>query len=336
MTTAAWPPGRVASATVGGRVLLEQVDGWALAHDGSGEPLPVEDRVPMRADTRFDLASVTKVFTGLVLVALVEQGRVDLEEPLARRLPGYTGSDEITVRQLAVHTSGLPWWLPLWSDYPDAESRRAAVLACPPEAAPGTRCTYSDLNPILLQLLLEHVTGMGLAQLVREHVTGPIGMAHTGFGPVDPALAAATEVQTDTGRGLVRGQVHDENAWSLGGVSGHAGLFGTAGDLALLGRAVLDGRLGGPLVMQDQGSSVDGERRSLVFELDRPAWMGRSSTPRTLGHTGFTGTSLVLDPVRDTVAVLLTNRVHPTRDTPSLHPVRAAFAERVAALAEGG
>ena len=311
---------------------LHEASGHALLYaDRARTLLPEADRVPTRRDTVFDVASITKVFTSLTLAALVDRGDVALGEPVRAYLPGFVGKDAITVRHLALHTSGLPWWLPLWSDWPDRAARLDAVLRCPLEAPAGTRYTYSDLNLITLQLVLEAVAGDGLAELVRAHVTGPIGMSRTGFGPVEPSLCAATEDEVDAGRGVVRGEVHDENAWSLGGVSGHAGIFSTAHDLGLLGQAVLDG-FGGRWARDDLSSGATGEQHSLVFELDRPAWMGGLAGPRTMGHTGFTGTSLVIDPDRQAVAVLLTNRVHPTRETPSIHPLRAAFADEVAAL----
>ncbi|MDE9366909.1 serine hydrolase [Luteipulveratus sp. YIM 133132] len=333
-------PGAVALALYGNRVVAREASGWALAYaDRDGTPLAAEQRVPMTPETVFDIASITKVFTALVLAQLVEEGAVELGRPVVSYLPEFVDKDAVTVEQLALHTSGLPWWLPLWRDWPDRNARLAAVLRCPLEAPAGTRYTYSDLNLITVQLLLEHVTGQTLDLLVQQRISGPLGMCRTTFGRADATRCAATEDEHDAGRGMVRGEVHDENAWSLGGVSGHAGLFSTADDLARLAQCLIDdGRYDGGRLLGECGLSlattdrrgVPGEGRSLVLDIDRPAWMGALSGPRTVGHTGFTGTSLAVDLDRGAAAILLTNRVHPSRERGSIHPVRAAWATAVA------
>lgn len=339
-------PGAVALALHDGEVLALEASGWALAYDDRGVGLPVAQRVPMSIETVFDIASITKVFTSLVLTQLVESGDVDLAAPVAAYLPEFVDKPDVTVDQLVLHTSGLPWWLPLWSDYPDRATRLEAVLACPLEATAGTRYTYSDLNLITLQLVLERITGASLRSLVQQRVTGPLGMSQTDFGPVPAESVAATERENDAGRGMVRGEVHDENAWSLGGVSAHAGLFSTADDLARLAQCLIDdgrydgGRLLGKrgLALATANCNTDFADRghSLVFEIDRPTWMGRLSGPRTVGHTGFTGTSLVIDLDRRAAAILLTNQVHPSRELGSIHPLRCAWADAVADAVDRG
>ncbi|WP_052595487.1 serine hydrolase domain-containing protein [Luteipulveratus mongoliensis] len=332
-------PGAVALAIHDGEVVAREASGYAVAYASRDVALPAADRVPMTVDTVFDVASITKVFTTLVLAQLVDEGEIDLGRSATAYLPSFVDKPDVTVGQLALHTSGLPWWLPLWSDWPDRGARLDAVLTCPLEAAAGARYTYSDLNLITLQLLLERVSALGLKELVQQRITLPLGMSSTGFGPLAPSRCAATEDEVDAGRGIVRGEVHDENAWSLGGVSGHAGLFSTADDLALLARCLINGGSydGGRLLSErgfalvtDDLRGVEGEGHSLVLEIDRPAWMGGLSGPRTLGHTGFTGTSLVVDLDRRAAAILLTNRVHPRRDLGSIHPLRAAWATAVA------
>ena len=206
--------------------------------------LPADQQVPMRRDTIFDLASVSKLFTSIAVMQQVEAGRVDLDEPVATYLPEFAanGKDDVTVRQLLTHTSGLPAWMPLCSAYPTVEDRLAAVLAVEPDAEPGEAYVYCDLNLITLGLLVEQVTGKPLDQVVADGITGPLRMTDTGFNP--PAAAgdriAATESQPGRAA-MVRGEVHDENAWSLGGVAGHAGLFSTAHDLAMLAQTMLNG-----------------------------------------------------------------------------------------------
>jgi CubicO group peptidase (beta-lactamase class C family) len=192
----------------------------------------------------------------------------------------------------------------------------------PVPAVPDGTYRYSDLNLIALQQVLERITGRGLDSLVREGITAPLGMRHTSYGPVPPEAAAATEDQrrpwAKADRGMLRGIVHDENAFALGGVAGHAGLFSTAGDLAVLCRMLLTGGAYGPgRVLTPSSVAALLTPPGLGFSVDQPWFMGELAQPgsggRAAGHTGFTGTSLVLDPVTDTFLVLLANTVHPVR-----------------------
>ncbi|MEU6149879.1 serine hydrolase domain-containing protein [Actinosynnema sp. NPDC047251] len=327
-----------------GVVTTHEPTGWAVRYaDAAGTELPEDRRVPMRADTIFDLASISKLFTSIVVVRRQELGQLDLDAPVARYLPefGVNGKSAITVRQLLTHTSGLEPWLPLWSKYPDVPARLKAVLDVAPKNPPGSTYTYSDLNLITLGLLAHRLTGKPLDVLVREEITEPLGLRDTGYNPPADELdrVAATEFQAH--RGLVRGQVHDENAWSLGGVAGHAGVFGTAADLAVLGQAILNGgeyrgrRILRPrtveLMLTDFNQGFPGNAHGLGFELDQRWYMGALTSPKAAGHTGFTGTTLVLDPLSGSIAVLLTNRVHPSRDWGSINPARRAVANGLAA-----
>ncbi|MBW4719786.1 serine hydrolase domain-containing protein [Saccharothrix obliqua] len=317
--------------------------GWALRYaDAAGAELPVDQRVAMTPDTIFDVASISKLFTSIAVMRQVELGRVEIGRPVARYLPEFSvnGKAGITVEQLLTHTSGLPSWLPLWSDYPDVPARVKAVMDVAPRSTPGSAYLYSDLNLITLGLLAERVSGKPLDVLVREDVTGPLGLRDTGYRPPRSELhrIAATEFQG--ARGLVRGEVHDENAWSLGGVAGHAGVFSTARDLAVLGQAILNGgRYGDVRVLRPRTVELmltnftqrfPGNAHGLGFELDQRWYMGALASAATAGHTGFTGTSLVLDPMSGSIAVLLTNRVHPNRDRGSVNPARQAVADGLA------
>jgi CubicO group peptidase (beta-lactamase class C family) len=310
--------------------------------DAQGTELPAGQREPMRPDTIFDLASITKLFTSIAVLQQVESGRVRLDAPVARYLPEFAvnGKQAITVRQLLTHTSGLQAQVSLWPL--PASQRIPAVLALRPESAPGTRYTYSDANMITLGVLVARVAGQPLDQVVAKGITGPLGMHDTGYRP-DPAKLhriAATEFETDPPRGMVRGQVHDENAWSLGGVAGHAGIFSTADDLAVLGQALLNGgTYAGHRILRPEtvntmwtnyNQAFPGNAHGLGFELDQRWYMAGLSGPRTAGHTGFTGTSLVIDPASRSIAILLTNRVHPSRDWGSNNPAREALAEGLA------
>ncbi|HET6503584.1 MAG TPA: serine hydrolase domain-containing protein [Amycolatopsis sp.] len=322
------------------------VGGAVRYADAAGTELPADQQVPMRTDTIFDLASITKLFTSIAVMQLVERGSIDLDAPVARYLPEFAanGKQAVTVRQLLTHTSGLdadP--VPsLWQGYPDVPSRRKAVLDSPLEDAPGTTYRYSDINLMTLGFLVEQVTGSTLDTVVRDRITGPLGMVDTGFTPPAAKLEriAATEDESIPPRGMLRGRVHDENAWALGGVSGHAGIFSTAGDLAILAQTILDGgAYRGTRILRhdtvramltDYNTAFPGDSHGLGFELDQMFYMGGLSSPETAGHTGFTGTTVVIDPVSRSIAILLTNRVHPTRGWGSINLAREKWATALA------
>jgi CubicO group peptidase (beta-lactamase class C family) len=328
-----------------GHVVAREASGYALRYaDGAGTDLPRDQWVPMREDTIFDMASVSKLFTSILVMQQIERGAIRLEEPVATYLPAFAaqGKGSITVRQLLTHTSGLKPWMPLWSGWPDKASRIAAVLDVAPTSPPGTTYVYSDLNLITLGVLLERQTGRGLDQLVRERITGPLRMKDTGYNP-DPSLRpriAATEFEASPPRGMVWGEVHDENAWSLGGVAGHAGVFSTAQDMAVLAQSMLNGgtyrghRILSPDSVQkmttNYNAAFPGDSHGLGFELDQRWYMGGLSSPTTAGHTGYTGTSIVIDNMSRSFAIVLSNRVHPSRNWGSNNPARRAAAQGLA------
>jgi CubicO group peptidase (beta-lactamase class C family) len=326
-----------------GIVVRHDVAGHELRYaDSHGKELPADQQEPMRHDTIFDVASMTKLFTSIAALQQVEAGRVRLDAPVAAYLPefGTHGKQSITVRQLLTHTSGLQAEVRLWPLPP--EQRIPSVLALTPEHPPGTAYNYSDANMITLGVLIERVTGKPLDKVVSERITGPLGLRDTGYNPPADKLhrIAATEYEANPPRGMVRGQVHDENAWSLGGVAGHAGIFSTANDLAVLGQALLNGgTYAGRRILHEAtvekmltnyNTAFPGNAHGLGFELDQRWYMAGISGPRSAGHTGYTGTSLVLDPASRSIAVLLTNRVHPSRDWGSNNPAREALTEGLA------
>ena len=328
-----------------GHVVARKASGYALRYaNGTGTELPREQWVPMREDTIFDMASVSKLFTSILVMQQIERGAIQLEEPVATYLPAFAanGKGAITVRQLLTHTSGLKPWMPLWSGWPDKASRIAAVLDVAPTSPPGTTYVYSDLNLITLGVLLERQTGLGLDQLVRERITMPLQMKDTGYNP-DPSLKpriAATEFEAVPDRGMVWGQVHDENAWSLGGVAGHAGVFSTARDMAVLAQSMINGgTYGGHRILSQSSvqkmttnynAAFAGNSHGLGFELDQRWYMGGLSSPTTAGHTGYTGTSIVIDQMSRSFAIVLSNRVHPSRSWGSNNPARRAAAQGLA------
>ncbi|MEV4599318.1 serine hydrolase domain-containing protein [Amycolatopsis sp. NPDC049253] len=321
--------------------------GGALRYaDAAGTELPTDQQVPMRDDTIFDMASVSKLFTSIAALQLVEQGKLDVNAPVVRYLPefGVNGKEAVTIEQLLTHTSGFdadpaP---SLWQGYSDIPSRRKAVLDSPLKNAPGTTYLYSDLNMLTLGFVIEKLTGQTLDKVVHDRITAPLGMVDTGYNPPASKLnrIAATEYETDPPRGLVRGQVHDENAWSLGGVAGHAGVFSTASDLAILCQTILNGgtyrgkRILRPdtveTMLTNYNQRFPDDAHGLGFELDQPWYMGALSSPVTAGHTGFTGTTLVIDPESRSFALLLTNRVHPSRNWGSINTARQVWATSLA------
>ncbi|WP_432129748.1 serine hydrolase [Streptomyces tendae] len=343
-----WYAGAVLLAGRGGTVALHEPIGMAVryrAYDeasDTGVEFPAGEQIPMAADTVFDLASISKLFTSILAVQQLERGALELEAPVASYLPdfGRAGKQDVTVRHLLTHTSGFRAWIPLYSAS-TYEGKVQLVYDEAPVNAPGTAYLYSDLNMISLQLVLEQVTGRTLDVLLRQEITAPLGLGRTRYNPPAswrPQIAATEDARkpwSGLDRGLVWGEVHDENAFSLGGVAGHAGVFSSAWDLAVLGRTLLSGGSYGrarilrpesvELMFTDFNTDFPGDEHGLGFELYQHWYMGAMATPRTAGHTGFTGTSLVLDPTTDSFLVVLGNSVHPVRSW------RSGSAPRVAA-----
>nr|WP_223188220.1 serine hydrolase domain-containing protein [Streptomyces sp. TRM68416] len=338
-----WAAGTVVIAGRGPCVAVEEAAGWAVRYASydaardTGVELPASERVPMTVGTPFDLASLTKLFTAVAAVQQIERGTLGIDAEVGAYLPDFRGAARygVTVRQLLTHTSGLRPELPLY-DCADDTERVARLRAEVPLGVPGTYC-YSDLNPLVLQHVLERITGRGLDVLVRDGITRPLGMAATRFGPCPGA--AATEDQrrpwAKADRGMLRGVVHDENAWALGGVAGHAGLFSTARDLAVFCRTLLAGGSYGPArILGPDFVELLLTPPGLGFALDQEWFMGELAGRGAAGHTGFTGTMLVLDRATDTFLVLLANTVHPRRRAADSRP-RAAAGSRVARAVRG-
>jgi CubicO group peptidase (beta-lactamase class C family) len=322
-------PGAVALAVRSGVADDPVVVGDAVRYSTDVDELPAAERVSMRADTLFDIASLTKLFTATVLLSLTDDGALSLSDKASRWLPEL--DDRITVRHLLTHTSGLPGHIESWKS---ADSRRA-VLTAPPIGAPGAVFEYSCLGYICAGWIAESVTGKPLPELVTERVCRPLGLADTGYWPSTVDRVAATEYEPYVDRGMVRGTVHDENSWRLGGGVGNAGIFSTAADLARFGEML---RLGGAPILSaaayaemttDQlPATLDpGYRQGIGPRIDDPSFMGTLAGSGAIGHTGFTGTSLVVDRGRELVIVFLTNRVHPSRERSSVVEIRQQLAD---------
>ncbi len=295
---------------------------------------------PATPDTVFDLASLTKVLaTTTILMQLVDAGAVTLADRVGSRLGEWRsgGRDAVTVADLLEHAGGLTAHLPFFRDHRGRRDYQHAICTLPLEYPPRTRSVYSDLGFILLAFIADDAAGAGLAEQFDE-VAGRLGIADLRYRP--PAAwrprTAPTEVDPWRGR-LLRGEVHDENAWALGGVAGHAGLFGTAPAVGRFARAVLETLQGRPRLARPETLArfvrrgrVAGSSRALGWDtMLVTSSCGRSLSPTAFGHTGFTGTSLWVDPVQDLYVVLLTNRVHPTRTNDAILQVRPAVHDAV-------
>lgn len=337
-------PGAVTLVARAGKIVKHDAYGYAAQYT-DGNFSEMVKPIPMEKDTIFDLASISKIFTATAVMILFEKGLFELDDPVAKHIPEFAanGKDNVTIRQLLTHTSGFVSWIPLYSQGNTREDRLKLVLNQPLKNPPGTAYEYSDLNMITLGMLIEHWSGQRQDEFVREHITEPLGMKDTMYNP--PASLknriAATEYQAVPNRGLVWGEVHDENAWSLDGVAGHAGVFSTAKDLAKLAHIFInEGKYGGKrilkpetvqLLLENQNAAFAGNDHGLGWELGQ-GWYMDALTEGTysFGHTGYTGTSIVVSPNNKTVAILLTNRVHPSRNMGSLNQTRRLFARQVA------
>jgi len=267
--------------------------------------------------------------------------------------PAFSGpaKERVTVRHLLTHSGGLQWWAPLYKELQGKAAYLERIVAMDLAYDPGTKTVYSDLGVILLGDILERVSGTAsFEDLARLRVLGPLGMKDTGYRPAPALLERVAPTENDPWRGrVVRGEVHDENAAALGGVAPHAGLFGTAPDLAHLAQMLLDGgsfagrrivsratvelftaRAGVPASSRALGWDTPADetsQRSSVAGQPGFSSAGTLLSARSFGHTGFTGTSMWMDPERELYVILLTNRVHPTRDNNQIREVRAQVAD---------
>lgn len=337
-------PGAVVSVRHRGVQIMLQA--YGLSHKYDSASALSADPIDAHTDTLYDLASITKLFTTTCVMRLAEQSKLSLDKPVATWMPafGAGAKNQVTLRQLLTHTSGLPADVQLWNLADTPEARMQRELETPLIHPPDTLYLYSDLGLIAIGHLLELQTGARLDQVIHDMVTGPLGLSQTMYVP-SPALKpriAATEDESDPDRGMVWGEVDDPNAWALGGIAGHAGIFGTAQDLARFAQTYLQGGVIDGVRLLDEATVADMTRnqigklgwRGLGWELNASFYMGKLASDVTFGHTGYAGTSVVIDPRRDLVVVLLTNRVHPTADGPSINGLRAAVANAAMAAVD--
>jgi CubicO group peptidase (beta-lactamase class C family) len=341
----------IAAGAAPGAVLGVSHRGQWYLH-GTGR-LGLDDPTRPDSSTIYDLASLTKVIglTTAVMMA-VDSGLLELDAPVQRYVPAFTGrnKERVTVRHLLVHASGLPAWRPLYRETERREDALALADTTPLDTLPGVRYAYSDLGAIVLTQAVEAVFHQRLDSLLAGRLFLPLDMGSTTFLPPELWWPRIAPTENDPWRGrILRGEVHDENAARLGGVSGHAGLFSTAPDLLRFGEWLLWARSapasGGstPRLIRGNWPPLPAAGAFLRRQ-DIPAGSGRAlgwETPTggnsagselsagSFGHTGFTGTSIWIDPERDLVIVLLTNRVHPTRDNNRMGAVRRGVADRI-------
>ncbi len=341
----------IAKAEIPGAVLLARMqrDGELLEHEVvRGLAVVRPERIPITRETIFDLASLTKpIATTTALMILVDEGAIQLDDPVSKVLPEFEERDKqaVTFRHLLGHSSGLRPWRGFHEPLLAKERKTGERHLATPEARewildrvirsglvfePGEAAAYGDLDFMVLGAVVEAVSRQGLDAFCQERIFGPLGMENARFLPVsadspDPGVGAlrrqiaATE-DCPWRRRVVWGEVHDPNAWSMGGVAGHAGLFSTADDVMRFGQTLLDVWHGRSEVLPQGTLRLFTERQDLPGESDWAlGWdtptegessSGQFFSKRSIGHLGFTGTSLWIDFEKEAVVVLLTNRVH--------------------------
>jgi CubicO group peptidase (beta-lactamase class C family) len=329
----------VAAGAAPGAVLAVTHEGNRFIY-GTGR-LGQDEAARPDATSIYDLASLTKV-VGLATAAMlaVDEGKLDLDAPVERYIPSFVGSgkERVTVRLLLAHASGLPAWRPLFREVATRNAAFTLAHSTALDSSPGSTEAYSDLGAIVLTQVIETVYRERLDSLLHRRVFRPLGMTSTGYLPPPSWRERVAPTELDQWRGRVlRGEVHDENAAVMDGVSGHSGLFGSAEDLLTFAEWILEqgvGRTGGrAAVLREftrRQNLVPGSTRALGW--DTPSERGSAGTrlsPSSFGHTGFTGTSLWIDPERHLAIVLLSNRVNPTRDNARWAPVRGALSDLV-------
>lgn len=324
----------------GAQIAIVQ-DGKLIASRGFGHQTYHIKSPLVSPETIYDLGSVTKVAaTTLVAMELYERNQIRLDIPVKSYLPKFEGEfkDSVTVRHLLTHSGGLHWWSELWKHAKNKQDALDYIYNLPLDYVPGDSMIYSDLGIILLGEIIETVTGEKIDQLANEIIYQPMGMQNTMYNPPKEFLSriAPTEISSNMDRGLIHGKVHDENTYFFGGISTQAGVFSTAEDLAALAQMLLNGgiyrhkRFYSPQTIKEWISRQElppGTERALGWDTpaDEESSAGNYFSKGSFGHLGFTGTSIWIDPNRKIAIILLTNRVHPSRQRNGMFQVRRDF-----------
>jgi serine-type D-Ala-D-Ala carboxypeptidase len=320
--------------------------GKLIAHKGLGRFTYEETSPTVAADTVYDLASITKVIaTTTVCMILYERGLFDLKQPLVELLPEFADASvdqkdarqQVTLRMLLAHSSGLPAYIKLFQTSSNKEDLLRQAAQVPLTAAPGTRAEYSDIGFILLGEALQNVTSEPMDQFCQREIFARLNLAHTRFNPPKEQRPFIPPTENDQAfrHHLIQGEVNDENASVLGGVAAHAGCFSTVLDVSVFAQCLLQG--GSPLVKKEtleiftrRQELPSGTSRGLGWDTPtQPSQSGRYFSSRSYGHLGYTGTSLWIDPDRQLSVTLLTNRTWPDRGSQSIKQVRPAFHDAV-------
>jgi uncharacterized protein YbbC (DUF1343 family)/CubicO group peptidase (beta-lactamase class C family) len=333
-------PGAVVMVGHHGRVMFRHCYGWRSLE-------PTRERMTM--DTVFDMASLTKpLMTATAVMQLYQRGKIRLNDPVAVYLPafGTNGKQDITVRQLLTHYSGLPPDLSLVDPWEGKQEAYRRAYAIEPEHPADVRFVYSDINYIVLGALVEKLSGLSLEEYCRRFILAPIKLTHTRFLPPESWTGRIAPTQYDHGV-MLRGMVHDPTSRRMGGVAGHAGLFSTADDLSVYAQSLLDRLAGRPsrfplsrVVLQKmvtpEQPATGTALRGFGWDIDSPYSSNRGTLfpIGSFGHTGFTGTSLWIDPVSDSYVILLANAVHPNGPKNSIIALRSKVADAAAAAIE--
>ena len=311
----------VADGVIPGGVVLIGHNGSVIYRKAFGSRSLEPTHEAMTVDTIFDLASLTKcIATTTSMMKLIQDGRVRLNDPVSMYLPEFAqnGKQDITVRELMTHYSGLAPDLDLKEPWRGRDTAFAMAMREKPVNPPGSRFVYSDINFETLGFLVEKISGLPLNEFAKRNVFEPLGMRDTGFLPDVSLLPRIAPTQYDDGGHMLRGMVHDPTARRMGGVAGHAGLFSTADDLSLYAQDLLSGfkvlSISAVEKMSTPQQAANAPSlRGLGWDIDSPFASNRGELlpVGSFGHTGFTGTSLWIDPVTNTYIILLTNAVHP-------------------------
>ena len=322
--------------------------GDLIAHKALGRFTYGKDSSKVTTETIYDLASVTKVVaTTAAAMLLHEQGSLDLESRVVSYFPNFGGDDqrrqEINIRMLLAHSSGLPAYVKLFEKAKSRDELVELALTTPLAADPMSRAEYSDIGFIILGEILSRTAQESLDSFCANEIFDPLRMAHTGFCPVDSlhSKIPPTLNNNDFRKKVIQGEVQDENAWVMEGVSGHAGVFATAYDVALFALCML--RLGSPVFhpptvakFTQREPAPEGNSRALGFDTpSAPSQSGQYFSSRSFGHLGYTGTSLWCDPVRQLSVTLLTNRVWPDNSSQAIKEIRPRFHDAVIEAIEG-
>jgi CubicO group peptidase (beta-lactamase class C family) len=336
-----------------GAALAVGHQGKLLASQGFGRFTYDEAAPSITRQTVFDIASITKpVATTTLAMILFERGTLTLEAPVIDVLPEFVTlsppgqrpqRQAVTIRMLLAHSSGLPAYEKLFERAHNRRDLLHAALTTSLAATPGSRADYSDIGFILLGEILERIAGEPLDQFARREIFDRLGLKRTWFVPPQEMRTQIPPTENDRGfrKRVIQGEVNDENAWVMGGVSGHAGMFSSATDLALFAECLLNG--GAPLVspatvalFTRRQESPRGTSRALGWDTpSQPSSSGTHFSPSSFGHLGFTGTSLWIDPERHLSITLLTNRTWPERSTQRIRQIRPLLHDAIVEAIEG-